>query len=189
MQLWKTVEKKIALSHSKFLTVENHAVELPDGRIISDWSWVVTPNFVNVVAVTTDDRFLCFQQTKYAVGATVGIVGGYIEPSEDPETAARRELMEETGHTAAELVPLGNYAVDANRGCGTGHFFLALGCEKVAEPDADDLEDLSIVYFSRTELENILQQGGFKVMPWVSAISLALLQLNKRALDGAQTGV
>ena len=90
MVQWKTLSKKVILQGNRFLTVENHTVELPDGRIILDWQWIITPDFVNVVAITEDERFLCFRQTKYAVqGTSLAPVGGYMEPGEDPLKAAK----------------------------------------------------------------------------------------------------
>ena len=62
MQSWKTLSRRTILDYSQFLTVEEHAVELPDGRVISDWPWVITPDFVNVVAQAEDGRYLCFRQ-------------------------------------------------------------------------------------------------------------------------------
>ena len=40
---------------------------------------------------------------------------GAIEPGEAPEAAARRELLEETGCEAGELVSLGQFHVDSGR--------------------------------------------------------------------------
>ena len=82
MQPWKTLSRQIVLDHGKFLTVEDHTVELPDGQVISEWPWVITPDYVNVFVVTEDGEFLCFRQTKYGVeGFTLAAVGGYVEPS------------------------------------------------------------------------------------------------------------
>lgn len=135
METWKTLSKSVILNHSKFLVVENHTVELPDGRVIPDWPWLVTPDFVNVVAVTEDNTFVCFRQTKYAVpDTTLAIVGGYLEPGEDPLAAAQRELLEETGYESANWIELGRYRVDANRGAGTAHLFLARDARRVAAP-------------------------------------------------------
>src|SRR5512139_728419 len=103
MQSWKTLSRRVILEHSKYLVVEEHAVELPDGRVIEDWPWLITPDFVNVVAVTEGGQFLCFRQTKYGIeGDSLAPVGGYLEPGEDPLVAAQRELLEETGYQAAE---------------------------------------------------------------------------------------
>jgi hypothetical protein len=60
-----------------------HAIQLQDGQTIPEWVWLVTPDFVNVIAVTQDGRFLCFQQNKYAIeGLSLAPVGGYIDPGE-----------------------------------------------------------------------------------------------------------
>src|SRR5690349_10312339 len=88
MQPWKTVSRQTILDRSPWLVVEQHAVELPDGRLIADWPWVITRDYVNVVAVTAEGTFLCFRQTKYAVsGTTLALVGGYLEPDEPPLTS------------------------------------------------------------------------------------------------------
>jgi ADP-ribose pyrophosphatase len=176
---WKTLSRQIVLDHSKFLTVEDHTVELPDGRVISEWPWVITPDYVNVFVVTEDSEFLCFRQTKYGVeGFTLAAVGGYIEPGEEPLDAARRELLEETGYEAPEWTSLGHYRVDANRGAGTAYLFLARGARRVAEADADDLEEQEPLHLSRSEVEAALAGGEFKALPWTTVVALALLYLD-----------
>lgn len=179
MQLWKTVSRQTILDCGKFLVVEQHRIELPNGQIIPDWTWVITPDFVNVVAVTAAGQFICFRQTKYAVTEPVmAISGGYIEPGEEPLASAQRELLEETGYEAAYWTNLGIYAVDGNRGAGQAHLFLATGARQVAQPDADDLEEQQLVLLDRAEVEQALALGKFKVLPWAAAVSLALLRLS-----------
>src|SRR5215211_882791 len=130
MQPWKVREREVILNQPPYLIVENHTVELPDGRIIPKWAWIITPDFINVVVETLDGALLCFRQTKYAVeGTSLAPVGGYLEPGEDPLAAAQRELLEETGYAASEWVALGTYAIDGNRGAGNGHLFLARGAQ------------------------------------------------------------
>jgi len=175
MQPWKTLARHTILKHGKFLTVENHTVELPDGRVISDWAWVVTPDYVNVLAVTEDGRFLCFRQTKYAVeGTSLAPVGGYLEAGEDPPAGARRELLEETGYEAAEWISLGRYRVDGNRGAGVAHLFLARGARRIAEVRADDLEEQQLLQLSQPEVEAALAAGEFKVLAWATVVALGL---------------
>jgi 8-oxo-dGTP pyrophosphatase MutT (NUDIX family) len=96
---WKTLSRSIVLDEKPWLVVERHRVELPDGRVIPNWHWVIIPDYVNVIAVTEAGQFLCFRQVKYAIeGPTLGIVGGYINTGEEPLAAAQRELREETGY-------------------------------------------------------------------------------------------
>ena len=89
MQPWNTRDRTTVLSQPPFLVVEQHAVELPDGRIIDDWPWIITPDFINIVVVMEDGRWLFFRQTKYAVdGTSLAPVGGYIDADEEPFHAA-----------------------------------------------------------------------------------------------------
>lgn len=180
MQNWKTRSRRTLLDEGKFLKVEQHTVELPDGQVIADWPWVITPDYVNVVALTESRRFLCFHQTKYAVaGTTLAIVGGYLEPGEAPLRAAQRELREETGHTAPDWTFLGQYAVDGNRGAGTAHLFLAQGARAVAPIDADDLEEQELLQLTQADVEAALAMGRFKVLAWAAALALALQRLGQ----------
>ena len=148
---------------------------LPNGRFIPDWSWVITPDFINVVAITTDGDYLFFRQTKYSIdGTSLAPVGGYLEPDEEPLAAAKRELLEETGYQADQWTPLGSYPVDGNRGCGTAHFFLATAAREVAAIDADDLEEQELLLMSRAETETALAANEFKLLPWMAIVALTL---------------
>lgn len=175
MQLWKTISRKTILNHSPWLTVEDHTIELPDGRIIDRWPWLITKDYVNVAAVTKEGKYLCFRQTKYSVdGVTLAPVGGYLDPSEDALGAARRELLEETGYEAPDWIRLGTYMVDGNHGAGRAHLFLARGAEHVTSPRSDDLEEQQLLLLSRSEVETAVRAGEFKVLGWTATMALAL---------------
>jgi 8-oxo-dGTP pyrophosphatase MutT (NUDIX family) len=179
LRVWKTLSRRTLLSHNKFLTVENHAVELPDGRVIPDWAWIIIPSAVIVLAVTADHRFLCFRQTKYAVdGITLAPVGGMLEPNEIPLEAAKRELLEETGYEASEWVNLGSHILDPNRGIATMHLFLALHAKQITQPDSDDLEDQELLLLSRSAVESALRAGEFKILAWSAVVAMALNYLS-----------
>ncbi len=182
MQSWKTLSRQVVLEQPPFLTVENHQVELPDGRVIPDWSWIITPDFVNVVAITEENKFLCFRQMKYGIeGISLAPVGGFIEPDEAPLAAAQRELREETGYEAAEWIDLGHFRVDPNRGAGIGYLWLARGAHKIMESSADDLEEQTLLLLDRSEVESALTDGEFKVMAWTASLALTLLYLSRES--------
>jgi ADP-ribose pyrophosphatase len=175
MQQWKTRNKELILDERPWLTVERHTVELPTGQIIPNWQWVITPDYVNVVAITEDDAFVCFRQVKYGVdGDTLAVVGGYLNEGEEPLLAAQRELREETGYESADWKELGHYRVDPNRGMAMGHLFLARHARLVTTPIVDDLEEQHLLFLTRAEVEEALTTGEFKVMAWAAAVALAL---------------
>ena len=178
MKPWKTKTRQTVLDQRPWLVVENHTVELPDGRLISDWPWIITPDYVNVVAMTAEGQFVCFRQVKYGLeGTTLSIVGGFVEQGEEPFRAAQRELLEETGYESTDWTPLGSYRVDPNRGVAMGHLYLARQARYVTPRHADDLEEQELLLLTRPEMEAALQQGQFKVLAWAAAIALAVRQL------------
>lgn len=176
MDGWQTLHARPVYAEGKWLAVEDRTVQTPQGRVIEHWPWVITPNYVNVLAVTPGGEYLVFRQGKYGLeGQSLAPVGGYIEPGEDPLSAARRELLEETGFEADEWVHLGRYLVDPNRGVAQGDLFLARGARRAAEPLADDLEEQQLLFLRRDELETALREGQFKVLAWAANIAFALL--------------
>jgi len=181
MKSWNTLARTQVLRRGKFLTLEDHTVELPDGRVIEGWPWLLMPDYVNIMAETPGGEFVCFRQTKYAIGdgTSLAPVGGYVEPGESPGNAARRELLEETGYEAAEWIPLGSYVADGNRGGGVAHLFLARGALKTGTPGSDDLEDQELLLLTRPELEEALAAGEFKVLAWGANVALALIQIDR----------
>ncbi len=181
MRAWKTRSRRLVIDQPPWLRVEYHEVELPDGRIIQDWPWIKTPDYINVVVETESGKFLLFRQLKYAVTEPIlALVGGYIEPGEDPLETAQRELCEETGYISDRWLKLGEFIVDPNRGTAIVHLFLARGAKQISKPTRGDLEEQKIQFFSRDELENALLTGEFKILAWAAAVSMALQVIGQK---------
>ncbi len=181
MRQWKTSQKKTILDVNKFLKVEQHTIELPNGQIIDDWPWVISPDFALVLAVTERNTLLLFRQVKYAVhGVSFAPVGGYVERGEDSFVAAKRELREEMGCEAPEWIFLGSFPSNGNHGGGNGHLFLALKAHKVCDPIIDDLEEMEPVELTIEETEQKLLEGEIKVLGWQAMLAMGLLYLKKR---------
>lgn len=125
-----------------------------------DFTRLLCPDWVNVVAFTAQGELLMVEQFRHGIdSSTVEIIGGVCNRGEDPALTARRELLEETGHAAGRLEALGscapNPAVQNNR-C---HFFLALDCVPVAALDLDPSEELRVWAASWEEAERLLRDG------------------------------
>jgi ADP-ribose pyrophosphatase len=178
MPPWKTLSRQTVYHHSQYLTVENHVVQLPDGRVFDSWNWMLTPDYVNVAAVTEDGRWVCFRQGKYGIeGLAFAPVGGYLEPGEDPLEAGKRELLEESGYTSDDWTFLGSYRVDASHGAGTGYFYLARNACFQGKAYSDDLEEQELLLLTTDEVRAGLLAGEFKVMAWAGIMALALIKV------------
>jgi ADP-ribose pyrophosphatase len=182
VKTWKTLDKKLMLNMGKFLSIESHTVELPDGQVIADWAWVIAPDYVNVAILTEDNKFLCLRQTKYGIdGTSLATVSGILEPDEAPLETAKRELLEEAGYEAKDWISFGMYTADGSRGVAKAYPFLALNAWKVKEPQLDaELEEQELVYLDRLEAQAALLNGEFKVFGWAMVMTLSLLYLSQQ---------
>lgn len=78
------------------------------------------PDWVNIIALTPDDRIVLVRQFRYGINEfSLEIPGGVMEAGEDPVAAGLRELREETGYTGASARLIGsvhpNPAIQSNR--------------------------------------------------------------------------
>jgi 8-oxo-dGTP pyrophosphatase MutT (NUDIX family) len=118
------------------------------------------PDWVNIIAVTDDRQIVLIEQYRHGTDEiTLEIPGGAVDPGEDPATTAARELEEETGFRAAELVEIGrvdpNPAFLSNR-CWT---YLALGCRDVGEIDPDPSEEIAVTVAPLDDFGRLIDEG------------------------------
>lgn len=82
-------------------------VRLPNGRVM-DFEMAHHPGAAAVVPVLPGGDVLMIRQYRYATGGwLLEVPAGKLDPDEEPEACARREMEEETGHRPGELRPLG----------------------------------------------------------------------------------
>ena len=67
------------------------------------------------VIIESGGRYLLAERGHNPGKGQFAFPGGRVEPGEDLEQAARRELMEETGLVAGELVPVAEFQIDSHR--------------------------------------------------------------------------
>mgnify|MGYP001221117611 CR=1 FL=1 len=171
------------LTATKFMRVESHTLRIGD-EVVRGWLWVDVADQINVLVEDGDTgRFLVLRQTKYGLPEeSYAVVGGLVEPGEQPLTAARRELLEELGRSAApeNWLFLGRFRTDANRGGGFVNCFLARHTRPVppeARMPSDDWESQQVVTLTRHELLQLVTEQHFGEVKWTATVALALLRL------------
>lgn len=102
-------------------------VHLPDGRQFT-LAILKHPGACAVIPLLDDGRVLLLRQYRHAVRQTLWEVpAGKLDPGEERETCARRELKEETGYTADRLTSLGTICVTPGYSDEVIHLYLAQG--------------------------------------------------------------
>ena len=125
-----------------------------------DFYTIDASDWVNVVALTPDDCVVMVRQYRHgAERVTLETPGGMIDPGETPAQAAARELLEETGYAAEEIVPLGgvnpNPALFSNR----LHGFLARGARRVREVRNESTEETHVELVPLARLRQEVRAG------------------------------
>jgi ADP-ribose pyrophosphatase len=160
MKKWKTLESQI-LFQSSYAQFREEVCELADGRVMPHYYVLDVRDWVNVVAITRSKKILLVRQYRHAAKCTtLEIPGGAIDRSDaDAEVAARRELLEETGFKAGECVfatkHFPNPALQSNQ----LWTYVLVDCERVAEPDWDEFEEMDIDEVSLAELKEKVFSG------------------------------
>jgi 8-oxo-dGTP pyrophosphatase MutT (NUDIX family) len=118
-------------------------------------------NWVNVIPVTPEREVVLIRQYRHGTReVTLEIPGGIIEPGDSPQEAARRELREETGYEAGEMVGLGfvhpNPAFLDNR-CYT---FIAWNARQTGPQTQDEKEDIEVLLKPLAEIPTLIREGG-----------------------------
>ncbi|MBQ6119088.1 MAG: NUDIX hydrolase [Clostridia bacterium] len=134
---------------------------------------------VCVVPVTDDGRVVVERQFRYPFNDVLTeIPAGKLDGKEEPrENAARRELREETGAQAAELISLGDYYPTCAYSDEVIHMYLARGLSFGARA-LDEDEFLNVKLVPLPELVKDVLNGTIKDGKTQTALLKAYLYLN-----------
>ncbi len=143
-----------------WLKVRKDVVKLPNGVVVLDFYVTEAPDWVNVIAITTDGKFIIEEQYRHGVQRICfELPAGEVEQGEDPLIAAKRELKEETGYTGGDWKAFGISVPNASGCTNICHSFLAIGVERTAELKWEPTEDIKIYLVTREEIKEMLSDG------------------------------
>lgn len=159
---WKTLSSEYVFRRP-WLTARRDKVQLPNGVINDEFYILEYPTWVNVLAVTEDGKYVMVEQFRQGLGDVfTELCAGVVEEGEDPETAARRELEEETGYTGGEWELLsvisGNPSVTNN----LTYCFLARGVRPTTTQHLDSTEDIAVKLLTHEELVEMMERDEMK---------------------------
>lgn len=157
VEVWETVETKEIADCRVFKVREDLS---RNGAKTGKFYVIENPDWVNVIAVTKDSEVVLIEQFRHGIGEIIlEIPGGMIDGDESPETAARRELLEETGYSAREFVFLGKSRPNPAINNNWLYHFAAFNAEKTEVVKFDDHESVVTKLCSLAAIPDLIRSG------------------------------
>ena len=150
----------------------------PDGSE-GEYCYTETPGNVIIGHVLDDGRLVVVRQYRYlAEKNSIEFPGGGIGKEESPTDAAKRELLEESGYSAENLIKVGAFEPCVGVVKDMSHIFIANELLLTQEPKSDALESTEVILRRVDEFENMIKQGeiwdGQVLAAWALARDLLL---------------
>ena len=157
-----------------------------DGRE-HDFYVIEAPDWINVIPLTANEEVVMIEQYRFGTDeVTLEIPGGMVDEGETPREAAAREMLEETGFAAGEVIALGrtrpNPAIQNN----WIHTFLARGAEFRHDPVFDGTEHTVVRLVPLAGIPSLIADGTITHSLVVVGFHWLSL-LREGALKGAAT--
>jgi 8-oxo-dGTP pyrophosphatase MutT (NUDIX family) len=163
------------LIRERWLEVREQRVRLVNGHEIEQFHLIKGPDWASVLCVTERREIVFVRQYRHGIaGPSLELPAGVIDPGEDPLTAARRELREETGFVAEHFQPLLEVSPEPARNSTRAHFFFAEPAVRVADPALENSEELSVVVLPVSDVLEAIDGGQIVHGAHIAALLWAL---------------
>ncbi len=173
---WKVLSEETIIK-DPWIDLRASTCLLPNGLTISPFYVNHLPNFAVVVAVTPDPerKVVLVRQYRHGAGKVLlELPAGCIEAGEEPEIAAARELLEETGYKAEKMEYLFQLAPNATNCTSYAQCYLAWDVMRAGDIHLDETESLEVVVLESDKVRRLMQEGGFEQAVHVAALYRAM---------------
>ncbi|MDX1548024.1 MAG: NUDIX hydrolase [Rhodothermales bacterium] len=117
-------------------------------------------DWINIIPLTDEGQVVCIRQYRHGrEEVTLEVPGGMVDAGETPEQAARREMREETGYEAGEIVYLGAVAPNPAIQDNLCHSFLALGARAAGPPRPEGTEIIEVTHVDAAAVPGLIVEG------------------------------
>ena len=169
---WRVLSSK-RIHADKWISLRADRCVTTEGVEVSPYYVLEYPDWVHVVAIGRDGQVLLVEQYRHGVGVvTLEIPAGRMDRDDgSAEAAARRELQEETGCGAAEIMVVNASSPNPASHSNKVYSVLATGVEQTADPIDDPRERLRPVWVGGDEAFRLAVSGALPAMQAASLLS------------------
>lgn len=162
-QNWKVLKSEY-LAHEPWFTVRREEVELPTGNKIPEYYIFEYPDWVNVIAITKEKKFVFVSQYRHGLGrAAYELCAGVCEKEDaSPLLSAQRELEEETGYGNGNWTAFMEISVNPSTHTNMTYCFLATDVEPITAQHLEATEDLTVHLLTLDEVIELLRKDQIK---------------------------
>ncbi|MEC4891914.1 MAG: NUDIX hydrolase [Oscillatoria sp. PMC 1051.18] len=180
LRKWKILASRLVLDNI-WCRVRQDTIQLPNGKIIDDYFVNVRPEIAVVLPVTSNQEVVFVRQYRHGVEEILLELpaGRFNSDSEVGETAAARELTEETGYIAEKLVKLATLFDNPPKDTNRIHLYIALNVTPTGKQQLDLTEEIEVVLVPLTEVKAKIFAGEICVSGTIAAIFLGLNYLEQ----------
>ena len=144
--------------HGRLFNVDLSELEMESG-VHTLREIIIHPGAVCMIPLAEDGKLLFVTQYRHAAGRRLlELPAGTLEPGEEPQTTAIRELQEEVGFLPGTTEPLGGFFVAPGYTTEYIHLFICSELQASVLPGDDD-EDIEVVSLTLDEALAAVDSG------------------------------
>lgn len=171
---WKILSSRYV--HPRFRA---DTVELANGKTFEPFVFEFR-DWANVLALTKNNEAVLVKQYRHGVQEiSLELPGGVVDDGENPLEGAKRELLEETGYRAGQIIEVGKFYPNPAIQQNTLYCYLATNAEWVGEQHLDESEEIEVVLVPLDELVEMVKQGRIMHALNVAVLFQALAYLGR----------
>jgi ADP-ribose pyrophosphatase len=182
---WKELSTEHIIQ-DEWIDFRRSVYEFPDGKVFEPFYTYSRKDYVVIVASDEEGKYLCVRQFRQGIReVTTEFPAGGIERADGKEygakrgpsiaeealSAAKRELLEETGYESDEWSYLLTVPSNATMADNYAHIFMAGSCRRSGKQHLDETEFLNVKKYSAHEIEEMIEKGNFQqavhIMAWL----------------------
>jgi len=166
------IKDEKAVFNTKLFTVKRVVLSMPDGKA-REYDLVDIQNAVTILPIDEEGQVYFVKQ--YRIGSRSELLelpAGKIEENEDPLLTAERELREETGMAAQNMIHLGNFYMSPGYATEYMYCYLARGLyHSPLTPDTDEF--LNIQKIPLAEVRRMVSEQAIEDSKTLAVLALA----------------